>query len=120
MAHALLSSLGSFQDHPRTHRPQGRWDSRVKENPMRHRPTSKVTNRVRSRITAEVQRQLILRILRIHGQQTREAIGLNIGLAGDSVRPRCCELLRDGAIRISKKLGTTRAGNKAELLKVAP
>lgn len=82
------------------------------------RPTSAWANRARRKMTARRQRERIVACLRCYGPLTREAVGLTIGLRGDSLRPRVRELLRARAIRVRDTNGKTRAGNKAERLEV--
>lgn len=85
---------------------------------MSTRPTSAWANRVRSHQTARRQRAAIVACLLRHGPLTREAIGMNINLHGDSLRPRVRELLRSRSIRVRDTAGRTACGNKAERLEV--
>lgn len=82
------------------------------------RPTSRIANRKRSRITAAEARGLIVHFLRLRGPETRDYIATYTGLLGDTVRPRVLELIKAGKIRVLKKRGRTRLGNEAELLAV--
>lgn len=86
---------------------------------IRSRPTSAWANRVRSKMTAKRQRERIVKCLVCYGPLTREAIGLTIGLRGDSLRPRVRELMRRRLIHVYDTNGKTRCGNKAERLAAA-
>ena len=47
---------------------------------------------------------------------TREEIEVRSGLAGNTVRPRCVELMASGLIRATDGTRVTRSGRKAEIL----
>lgn len=85
---------------------------------IRSRPTSAWANRARSSMTAKRQRERIVAYLRKHGPTTREAVGIRIGLRGDSLRPRVRELMRSRVVRVVDMDGRTSLGNRAERLGV--
>lgn len=80
------------------------------------RPTSAWANRRRSPQTTKRQRERIVRCLVCYGPLTREAITLNTGIRGDSLRPRVRELMRARRVYVRDCNGETRCGNKAERL----
>lgn len=47
---------------------------------------------------------------------TREEIEERSGLAGNTVRPRCVELMASGLIRATEGTRATRSGRQAEIL----
>ena len=72
------------------------------------------------------QREMIYRLIMFAGEkgQTREEIAEKLDLSGDTVRPRCKELLGemqswpDALIKRSGKTRATKSGLKAEVLVV--
>lgn len=72
------------------------------------------------RSTAATDRQRILDSIRsagIHGM-TREQIEVATGLTGNTVRPRCAELLAAGTIEEAGEIRRTKSGRAAKVLTV--
>lgn len=70
--------------------------------------------------TAATDRQRILEAIRaasIHGM-TREQIEVATGLSGNTVRPRCAELLAAGTIEEAGEIRRTTSGRAAKVLTV--
>ena len=68
--------------------------------------------------TAGSQRELIYRLIRFMGARgaTREEIQDKLELSGDTVRPRVCELLKAGLIKLAGMTRKTKCGKQAEVL----
>lgn len=71
--------------------------------------------------TAATDRERVLGVIRRAGDRglTREEIAQKSGLSENSVRPRCCELLKSGHIKKSDRFAYTKSGQKASVLVVA-
>jgi hypothetical protein len=80
------------------------------------RETSSMANRNRDANTRADQRRAVAAKLKQCGPLTREALEFFTGIEGNTLRPVILECIKAKTIRRLKGCGTTKAGNKAELL----
>ena len=91
------------------------------EPPNKPKHNGTVTSHLASesvKCAVERQQERILEFIRARGQRgaTREEIELSLRMAGNSVRPRCSELLKRGTINLSADKRPTHAGRDAQVL----
>lgn len=66
-------------------------------------------------VSGKARRRVLRMMAAAQGPVTAEFLETTTGMTGNTVRPRLCELRRDGFVRKAEGHGLTRAGNKAEL-----
>jgi predicted ArsR family transcriptional regulator len=77
--------------------------------------TSKEAAAVFAPRSGKNRRRVLEMMAAVQGPVTAEFLETTTGMTGNTVRPRLCELRRDGFVRKAEGYGLTRAGNKAEL-----